>query len=158
MSFIKDRASTEQIAGRLFMAYAVDASDPEFSPRAHEFYKRYLDKYGADEWSVFAAISYAAMTSFEPAIAKAKAPTGEAIREAMFTSSTVDHPIFGNSQWGGEELYGANNHLLTPLPVYTVNDEGMFVVSEVVDVAKWWEKNKSVALPKLKAGGQVYTE
>ena len=158
LSFIKDRASTEQIAGRLFMAYALDASDPEFSPRAHEFYKRYLDKYGADEWSVFAAISYAAMTSFEPAIAKAKAPTGEAIREAMFASSTVDHPIFGESQWGGEELYGANNHLLTPLPVYRVNDKGAFVVSEVVDVAKWWEENKSVALPKLKAGGQVYTE
>lgn len=158
LSDITDRVPLEQLSGRLFMAYALEAADPNFSPRAYEFYKRYVEKYGEKDWSIFAAISYAAMASFEPAIAKAKAPTGEAIREAMFASETLDHPIFGMSRWSGEELYGANNHLWTPLPVYQVDAKGNFTVSEVIDVAKWWETNKAAAFPELKAGGQVFTD
>lgn len=158
LTFVKDRVSLDQVEGRLFMAYALEASEPDFSPRAHEFYKRYVEKYGADEWSTFAAISYAAMASFEPAIAKASAPTGEAIREAMFADAQLEHPLFGTSMWGGTELYGANNHLLTPIPVYTVDGEGNFVIADVVDVPTWWEEHKDVAMPELEAGGQVYSD
>ena len=157
-SFIKDRVPLENLANRLFMAYALDASDPDYSTRAHNFYKAYVNKYGKEEWSVFAAISYAAMTTFEPGINAASAPTGEAIRKAMFASKTLEHPLFGTSTWSGKDIFGADTHLLTPLPIYSMDKNGAFHVTKVVDVKDWWQKNKAASLPALKAGGQVYTK
>lgn len=155
MSFVKERVPGEYIEGRLFSAYVVDASEKSFSPRVNSFYDAYVEKYGAAEWSVFASVAYAAMTTIEAGIQAADAPTGEAVRAALFANDTVEQPLFGTSTWGGAEIYGANTHLQTPLPVYTTNSEGNVVLDGVVDVNAWWSENKEAALAALKAGGQV---
>ncbi|WP_027038677.1 ABC transporter substrate-binding protein [Mesorhizobium ciceri] len=155
MGLVTERIPAAQLAGRVFSAYVVDASEPSFSPRVSKFYKSYVEKYGQKEWSVLASVAYAAMTTVEAGIQKAAAPTGDAVRQALFTTDTVDQPLFGKSHWGGAEMYGANNWLLTPLPVYVTDDKGGVKVDAVVDVAKWWNANKDAALPVLAQGGQV---
>ena len=95
------------------------------------------------------------MTTFEPGFAGAMEPTGTAVREALLAADVLDHPLFGPSTWGGAEIYGANHHLMTPLPIYSVDEDGLFFVSSVVDVAEWWDANKAYALPKLEAAGQT---
>ncbi|TIX29483.1 MAG: ABC transporter substrate-binding protein, partial [Mesorhizobium sp.] len=61
----------------------------------------------------------------------------------------------GPSRWGGSEIFGANNWLMTPLPVYVTDDKGGVKVTAVVDVAAWWNAHKDAALPALSEGGQV---
>jgi branched-chain amino acid transport system substrate-binding protein len=155
MKFIKERMPASAVDGKLFSAYVVDASETTFSPRVTQFYKTYVDKYGEQEWSVFASVAYAAMTTIEAGIQAAQAPTGEGVREALFAAPTVEQPLFGKSTWGGEEIYGANTHLQTPLPVYVTDAEGNMKLEGVVDVGAWWSKNKEKALPELAAGGQI---
>ncbi len=158
MSFITDKVPLDQVAGRLYMAYSVEASEPTFSTRAHEFYKSYIAKYGEKEWSGFAAISYAAMTTFEPGFAAAKEPTGEAVKDALYAMTSIDHPLFGKSSWGGKDIYGADTHLLTPIPIYGIDKDGKFTVDGVTNVGDWWAKHRDAALPKLAAGGQVFAK
>ena len=158
MSFVKERVDPKTLAGRLFSAYVVDASEASFSPRVTKFYDAYVAKYGVKEWSVLASVAYAAMTTIEAGIQSASAPTGEAVRAALFKDPTVKQPLFGTSMWGGAEVYGANTHLLTPLPVYSTDDKGNVVLNAVVDVGAWWSTNKAKALPELAKGGQVTAE
>jgi branched-chain amino acid transport system substrate-binding protein len=155
MGFVTERVAPETLKGRLFSAYVVDASEPSFSPRVNKFYEEYVAKYGEKEWSVLASVAYAAMTTIEAGIQASDTPTGEGVRNALFKGPSVEQPLFGTSTWGGAEIYGANNHLLTPLPVYTTDDAGKVVLDAVVDVNAWWAAHKDAALPELKAGGQV---
>lgn len=155
MGLVGERVPVAELAGRVFSAYVVDASEPSFSPRVSNFHKTYVEKYGEREWSVLASVAYAAMTTLEAGIQKASTPTGEAVREALFASDTVEQPLFGASHWGGAELYGANNWLLTPLPVYVTDENGGVEVDAVVDVATWWSDHKEAALTVLAEGGQV---
>jgi branched-chain amino acid transport system substrate-binding protein len=155
MSFVKERVPGDYIDGRLFSAYVVDASEKSFSPRVNGFYDAYVEKYGAKEWSVFASVAYAAMTTVEAGIQSAETPTGEAVHAALFAKDTVEQPLFGTSTWGGAEIYGADTHLQTPLPVYSTDGDGNVVLDGIVDVNVWWSANKDAALSELKAGGQV---
>lgn len=155
MGFVTKRVPADTLKNRLFSAYVVDASEPSFSPRVSNFYKQYVEKYGEKEWSVLASVAYAAMTTIEAGIMAADTPTGEGVRNALFKGPTVKQPLFGKSTWGGAEVYRANNHLLTPLPIYTTDAAGKVVVDAVVDVNAWWSAHKDKALPELKAGGQV---
>jgi branched-chain amino acid transport system substrate-binding protein len=157
-SFIAERVDPASVAGKLFSAYVVDASETTFSDRVTGFYKAYVQEFGEAEWSVFASVAYAAMTTIEAGIRAADEPTGAAVREALFAQDTVDQPLFGVSAWGGADIYGADNHLLTPLPVYTTTEDGAVSLHGVVDVAAWWEANKDAALPELEAGGQITAE
>jgi branched-chain amino acid transport system substrate-binding protein len=156
MPLILKRVSAEALAGRIYSAYAFEASEPTFSAKGHDFYKTYVESYGMDEWSPYAPIGYAAMGTIEAGIMMAPSVDSVTVKETLYAAATVDHPIFGPSQWGGQEIYGANHHLLTPLPIYNVNANGDLVLDAVTDVAKWWATNKAVALPVLDAGGQVY--
>ena len=158
MPMILERLKGQDLAGRFYSGYAVEASEATYSPRAHDFYKRYVAKYGAEAWSPFAPIGYAALGTIEAGIKMSKSIDSKDVMETLYAAKTVDHPIFGPSGWGGEEIFGANHHLLTPLPIYNVDKDGKVVVDAVVDSAKWWADHKAVALPILKAGGQVYVK
>lgn len=158
MKFIQERVDAAYIDNRLYSAYVVDASEPTFSPRVSGFYDTYVETHGAEEWSVLASVAYAAMTTIEAGIQMADEPTGEAVQAALFASDTVDQPLFGTSSWGGAEIYGANTHLQTPLPIYISNGDGGVSVDSIVDVAAWWSANKDAALIELTAGGQVSAE
>lgn len=155
MSFLKERVSLDYLDGRIFSAYVVDASEPTFSDRVSGFYDAYVAAYGEEEWSVFASVAYAAMTTIEAGIQMADEPTGEAVRAALFSSDSIDNPLFGMSKWSGKDVYGADTHLLTPLPVYVADAEGNVKLDDVVDVGAWWDANAAAALPVLADGGQV---
>jgi branched-chain amino acid transport system substrate-binding protein len=158
MPLILERMQASDIAGRLYSGYAVEASEASFSPRAHDFYQRYIKQYGEAQWSPFAPIGYAAMGTIEAGLKMSSSIDSKTVTETLYAAEVVDHPIFGPSRWGGEDIYGANHHLLTPLPIYNVDAEGKVILDAVVDSAKWWEDHKDVALPVLGAGGQVYAK
>ena len=155
MSMVTERVPAAQLAGRVFSGYVVDASEPSFSPRASALYQEYLKKYGEKEWDALVSVSYAAMTTIEAGIEKAKDPTGAGVRDALFSSDTVQQPLFGLSQWAGKEIFGANYWLLTPLPVYVTDAQGKMKIDGVVDAAAWWKAHQDAALPALSEGGQV---
>lgn len=153
-SLLEERVSPEYIDGRMFSAYVVDASVSGIDPRLTDFYERYVEKFGAEEWTSWASVGFATMTTLEAGIKAADEPTGEAVRAALFSDKTVEQPLFGTSTWAGSDIYGANTHLLTPLPINVMKRESSTVHS-VVNTTEWWRENKDAALPELEAGGQV---
>jgi branched-chain amino acid transport system substrate-binding protein len=153
---ILERVPAEQLAGRTYFGYAFEASEPTFSAKGHELYKWYVKEYGVEEWSPYTPIGYASMMTLEAGIRMSPSIDSKVVMETLYAAESVDHPLFGPSKWGGEEIYGANHHLLTPLPIYNLGADGNVVLDHVVDHAAWWAKNMDVALPKIDAGGQVY--
>jgi branched-chain amino acid transport system substrate-binding protein len=156
LPMILQSMKAKDLAGRLYSAYAFEASEPTFSPRGHDFYEKFVAKYGKDAWSPYAPIGYAALGTIEAGLKMSKSIDSKTVMETLYAAKSVNHPIFGPSGWGGEEIYGANHHLLTPLPIYNINDDGDVIVDHVTDAAKWWQDHKAVAFPVLKQGGQVY--
>ena len=153
---ILERVPAEQLAGRHYFGYAFEASEPTYSPKGHELYKWYVEEFGVDEWSPYTPIGYASMMTLEAGIRMSPSIDSKTVMETLYAAEVVDHPLFGPSKWGGEEIYGANHHLLTPLPIYNLSADGKVILDHVVDHAAWWEKYKDVALPIIDAGGQVY--
>ncbi|MBN9549668.1 MAG: ABC transporter substrate-binding protein, partial [Alphaproteobacteria bacterium] len=156
LPYILQRNSGQSIAGRLYGAFTVEAAEPTFSPRAHDFYQRYLKKFGEKEWTTDASATYCALGTVEVGLAAAPSIDAAAVMDALYKMETVNHPVFGASKWGGQDIFGANHHLLTPLPIYNTDASGAFTVDGVVDPAAWWAANGAAALPKLEAGGQVF--
>lgn len=156
LNFMTERLGADRIAGRLYSGYGLDASEASLSPRVAEFYKNYVAKYGEKEWSVFASISYATVATLEAGFKLSKSAAPADFVEAVHASPTLDHPLFGKSTWAGEDVFGINNHLYTPLPIYNVGADGKIVLDKVEDVNAWWQKNKAAALPVLQKENQVY--
>jgi branched-chain amino acid transport system substrate-binding protein len=154
-SFLEERISLDDFTGRLYHAYGLDGSVSSYAPRGHEAYKRWVEENGLENWSVYASLSYGVFVGLEPGYSKATGPSGEELLAALTSMDTIEHPLFGPSQWGGGDIYGADHHLLTPLPLYLLGDNG-FIVDAVVDHAQWWEEHGEKALPVLDSGGQVY--
>ena len=153
---ILERVPAEQLAGRTYFGYAFEASEPTFSAKGHELYKWYVEEYGVEEWSPYTPLGYASLMTLEAGIRMSPSIDSKVVMETLYAADVVDHPLFGPSKWGGEEIYGANHHLLTPLPIYNLGADGNVVLDHVVDYAAWWEKHKDVALPRIDAGGQVF--
>ena len=115
-----------------------------------------MEQFGEDQWSPYTPIGYAAIGTIEAGIRMSPSIDSEVVMKTLLGAEVVDHPIFGPSRWGGEEIYGANNHLLTPLPIYNLGADGNLVLDHLLDHAAWWEEHMAVALPVLEAGGQVF--
>lgn len=156
LPLIRQRSPGPEIAGRIYGAFAVEPDEPSYSPRAYEFYQRYLKKYGEAEGVSNAVHGYCTLCTLEVGVNAAASADAKTVLESLYATEQVDHPIFGPSRWGGEDIYGANHHLLTPLPMYVTDAEGQYKVDGVVDPAAWWEQNKAGALPILAEGGQVF--
>jgi len=156
--FLKEQGVMESAAGRIFAIMAVDGSEPTFSPRAHEFYKRYTAKYGAAEWVSNASMAYSTAAFLEAAVKASPTIDPVDVAKSVYAMSEVEHPIYGKSQWSGEEIYGVKHQLLTPTPVYGFEADGTVVLDGVIDTHAWWEKNKAAAIPVIKNGGQAFVE
>jgi len=156
LSLIKKRAPLESLAGRLYTAFSVEASEASYNARAHAFYQRFVARFGDDDWTIEAANAFTTLATFEVGIGLAQEATGEAVMNALYNTPEIDHPTFGPSKWGGADVFGANHHLLTELPVYGLGADGNFVLEGITNVSDWWEEHKDAALPVLKKRGQVY--
>jgi branched-chain amino acid transport system substrate-binding protein len=156
LNFMTERLGADRIAGRLYSGYALDASESSLNPRVADFYKSYVEKYGEKEWSVFASIGYATVATLEAGFKLSKSASAEDFVSAVHASPTLEHPLFGASTWSGQDVFGINNHLYTPLPIYNVGADGKIVLDKVTDVDAWWKNNKALALPVLEKESQVY--
>jgi branched-chain amino acid transport system substrate-binding protein len=156
LGLLRDRVPAEYLANRVYGGYVMDAAVAGQNPRADDMYKRHNEKYGVEQWTSLVSTSYVSLTTIEAGIKKASAPTGEAILAALKSGPTVDQPLMGEWPWGGKDIYGADNVLMTPLYFYHIDETGEKVVPDVtVDAVKWWETNKAVALPALKEVGMT---
>jgi branched-chain amino acid transport system substrate-binding protein len=155
LGHILKRVSPEQIDGKLYAAYGVDASVPGFHPRMDQMYKTYCERYGAEEWLAVSGVTYSACCTFEPGFAAAKSADPATVMKTLYAMPEVDQPIYGKSVWTGKEVFGADHHLLTPVGIYVVRG-GQQTYSGKFDLGPWWAKNKDVAVPVLREGGQIF--
>jgi branched-chain amino acid transport system substrate-binding protein len=158
MPLFIEQGLAKETAGRLYSSPVIDGSEPTISPRVHAFYNNYVKRFGIGQWTPWASIAYASMTTIEAGIASANSVDPTAVMETLYATKTVKHPIFGDSQWSGEEIFGVNHHLLTPMIMYKTNTNGEVVADKVIDTSAWWAQHKDKALPALQAGGQVFAK
>ncbi len=156
LKFLLERLAPEDIANRFFSAYAIDAQLKGQNERLDALFSDYAKKYGEADWTYLTSMAYASMTTLEPGIKASKTPDGASVLAALKSGPTVEHPIFGSSPWGGKDIYGVDNLLTTPMPIYQIDETGKAIKrDDTVDTAAWWEKNKASALPVLQSTGQV---
>lgn len=146
---IAQRVDLAQLEDRLYCGFGVDASEPSFSAKAHDMYKKYVEKFGEGEWIGFAGLTYSAMATLDQAFADAKSTDPTDVMETLYGTKEIIHPIYGKSAWSGMDIYAADHHLLTPTPKYVLKG-GKFALSGVTDDFAWWNENKGAALPVLK--------
>lgn len=152
---ILKKVSPEQMEGRIYSGFTVDASVPGFSKRMENMYTTYCDKWGAQEFIVFVGATYASLCTFDVGLQAAKSIDSTDVMNTLYSMAEVDHPIFGKSRWSGMEIYGTNHHLLTGSPIYVV-EGGKHTYGGTFYLGPWWAKYKDVALPVLKERGQTY--
>lgn len=153
---IAERVPLADLAGRVYGGFGVDASVPGFSDKATAMYNGYVEKFGKNEWIGFAGLTYSAMATLDQAFAQSKTIDATDVMDTVYGIADMVHPIYGKSQWSGEEIFGVNHHLLTPTPKYVVNKDG-FEFSGVADDAAWWAEHKAAALPVLTKYGMTET-
>lgn len=151
---ILKRVSPEQMEGRVYQGMGVDCSLPGFNERAYNMYKAYISKYGAKDWSFFAGMTYSALVSWEPGFAASPSIDPKDVMKTLYNMPEVDHAIYGKSVWTGKEIYGCNNHLLTPSTLY-VSSGGKNTLSGIYDLGPWWKEYNKYALPVLKKAGMT---
>ena len=152
---ILQRVSPEQMEGRVYQV-GLDAAVPGFNQRIEKFYKDYCERFGEQEWVQYAGITHSSVCTFEVGFQEAKSVDPKTVKDTLFAMPEIDHPIYGKSVWTGKEVFGSNQHLLTPSPIY-VTRGGKLAYSGSYSLGPWWKENKDVALPVLKEGGQTAT-
>lgn len=145
---IAQRVKLEDLEGRVYCGFGVDASEPTFSAKAHGMYQNYVKQFGEGEWIGFAGLTYSAMATLDQIFAQSKSIDPKDVMETLYATPSIDHPIYGKSAWSGKDIYGVDHHLLTPTPKYVIKG-GKFVLSGVVDDFAWWSEHKDAALPVL---------
>ena len=80
----------------------------------------------------------------------------ETVLKTLYGMAEVNHPIFGKSKWGGQDIFACNHHLYTPQPIYGVSKAGEPTLEGIIQTADWWATNKAPALVALKSEGQVF--
>lgn len=155
-SFLKQAGILETAGGRLFSAPSLDGREPTYSERAHKFYQRFIAKHGEAEWSAWASATQAAAILLEVAWQASPTMDAETVLKTLYGMAEVNHPIFGKSKWGGQDIFGCNHHLYTPQPIYGVSKAGEPTLEGIIQTADWWATNKAPALVALKSEGQVF--
>ncbi|SNB52675.1 amino acid/amide ABC transporter substrate-binding protein, HAAT family [Arboricoccus pini] len=158
MPLFIEQGLAAETAGRLYSSPVIDGSEPTISPRVNTFYKNYIERFGIGQWSPWASIAYATAATLEAGWAAAKSADPSIVKDTLYGLETVAHPIFGDSKWSGEEIFGVNHHLLTPMIMYKTDQAGNVVADKTIDTSAWWAMNKDKALPTLKAGGQIFAQ
>ncbi|WCM49483.1 ABC transporter substrate-binding protein [Pseudomonas sp. WJP1] len=146
---IGQRVNLNDLEGRLYCGFGVDASEPTFSPKAHAMYQTYVQRHGKDEWIGFAGLTYSAMATLDQAFRESPSIEPQAVMNTLYGIRAMDHPIYGTSAWSGKDIFGADHHLLTPTPKYVLK-QGSFALSGVVNDHDWWAQHRDIALPVLK--------
>ncbi|MEQ8650906.1 MAG: ABC transporter substrate-binding protein [Kiloniellales bacterium] len=156
LAHILQRVPAEKMEGRVYAGFGVDASEPTFSKKAYDMYETYVERYGAEDWIGFSGLTYSALLTFDAGFANAPSIDPTDVMNTLYEMKSIDHPIYGESHWGGKEIFGVDHHLLTPTPKYVVSDGG-FKLSGVFDLSPWWTEHKASALPVLKQYGLTET-
>jgi branched-chain amino acid transport system substrate-binding protein len=149
LGHILTRVTPEQMEGRVYGGFGVDASEPTFSAKAHNMYQTYVSKFGKKEWIGFTGLTYSSLCTWDVGFAASPSVDPTDVMKTLYAMPEIDHPIYGKSVWTGDEVYGCNHHLLTPTPKYVVKG-GEFALSGVYDLGPWWKENKDIAVEVLK--------
>ena len=75
------------------------------------------------------------------------------VRDALLNADTVNHPLLGPSGWGGKEIYGTDNWLMTPFYIGEINAEGRVAVVDIISMTDWWDKWGDLAIDYFEREG-----
>ena len=142
------------VFGPFFIVDQVEASVPGYSERASNMYQTYVKQYGTEEWIIDASATYESLCTWEVGFQQAKSVDPTTVMETLYSMPKIDHPISGPSVWGGMEIFGANHHLITPVPIYVEKDGG-YAFDVRFNFGEWWEANKVAVVQVLKEGGMI---
>jgi len=90
--------------------------------RIHQYYNEFIAKYPG-QWVGDANLELYAAEMLITGIKLSNSVDPGKVEEALLAQKTIDHPLLGQSVWGGQELYGANRFLMTPYVIAQVKNK-----------------------------------
>lgn len=140
--------SLDYLDGRTYSGFAHYGA-PGMPQSAMDLYKRFVARWGADSFDSFMSCGYESGLVMEAGIKAAQSIDPVKVREALLSAEEVEVPVLGKGKWGGEEMFGVKNHLLTPIYYSVVdlsNPVGWRNIGPV-DMPGMWAEHKDVILP-----------
>lgn len=124
--------------------------------RFHHAYETFCSIYGEDEWSSLGSAGYDQLTFIcEVGIPAADSIDPTDVRDAIYAMSEIDHPVYGESEWGGMEISGCNQHLWTPISIQGFKD-GKLATLAKYSFADWFRRHEDVVMSVLEKWQSEY--
>lgn len=125
LDVVREVAGKENAEG--FIGWA-SLGEP-FTPVQLEFKQKFIERWGAENWTEFALFCYGSAQVIPQAIEKAQSLDPKDIAEAM-RKNTFD-TIFGKVWFGGKDYYGIDNQVLWNISVAVLKDGVPTVIANV---------------------------
>ncbi len=148
MPSILEQVPAEYVEGAVGTLPELD--DPSaIHPMLYKIYQEFNNRWPGD-WSLDATFGALNISIVLEAMKMAGTTTDLAlVNEVMLATDPFPHPYFGEINWGGEEVWGANHYLLAPAILGQVKN-GKFSVTKIVPFDAYYEKNLDVILKYAK--------
>lgn len=138
----------------------LDFGSPGAGPELKKIYDEYAERHGSDEWYGGCSLTISPLEVLKIGIEKADSIDPTEVMNALYAMSEIDNPVFGKSNWGGMEMFGANHVLWTPTCMTVFDTTSPTSISNVatISIYDWWEQYKDIALEEWAAGGMSLYE
>ena len=130
-----------------------DFDDPAVGETVNRLHAEYLRRWPG-EWSGDAFASWPSYSVIVQGMKLAQSIEPIAVRKALKSMKAIEHPLLGKSRWGGKEIYGVDNFLMTPVYCGEITD-GKFHVVDILPFADWYETNKDLVIKRYKETGRL---
>lgn len=153
LDVIGEKVPLSYIANKAYSLYA-DWASPGMPEVAAQMHERFIEMFGEENWEPYAGLGVESWMVIEVGIKGANSIDPVKVKDWLLAQGEIDHPLFGKATWGGEELYGCNHLLQTPV-VATITYETGFE-SFFISASDWWNAHRDVAVEVLEREGLLY--
>jgi len=155
------RVPADYFEGKVYSGTQADYADPIWPDKFGKVYQAYIDKHGKQEWAPNAgSVATSIALIVEVGIPAAGSVEPSDVLNSLMAMQEVDHPVYGKSKWGGKEIWGADLHLFTPVPIQAFQKGGGGVLRGIdkASMSDWWDANRTTTLEILSKYNLLYKE
>ena len=152
ITLLLEKVPLEYIEG--FVAPKPDIDDPALAGEdLARLYQEYVRRWPG-EWLPNVYAPWLSFSLMVKGMELADSVDPHTVWETLEATQPIEHPMLGESYWGGEEMFGINTFLMTPCFIGEIRG-GKHTIVANLSFAEWYKAHKDVVLTEMKAAGRL---
>jgi branched-chain amino acid transport system substrate-binding protein len=127
----------------------------KLAPAPLREFRTWYDSQYPGEWNTYNPLVSGTFLTWAKAAELAGDIDPSMVRNALLSTDPFPRPFWGNSYWGGEELWGGKIQMFTPMLAVALKN-GELLIQAKYSFPDWWKEHKDVALPILEKHGLLH--